>query len=479
MCKGKVIIRTDISGCAVAFKDETPKTLTPEMSVEVPTLKEMGVEVIEKINPMANNPIYYSWKNFISNEHRILEKVVINDDEDTTLNRSFLRAGPRRTIEFDVKEVKAAIVTCGGLCPGENNVIRELVYCLYNTYGVKEVYGIPYGYLGFYSKDWILYTTNAVANIHHIGGTVLGSSRGGFDKKSIIDACVSKGINQIYTIGGDGTHRGAFELYNEIKNRKLPISIGCVPKTIDNDFQLIDHSFGFYTAVEEAQRAIQSAKIEAQGAFHGIGLVKLMGRQSGFIATLASLASRDVDYCLIPEVPFHTLTLCRHLKHKLMSQGHAVIVVAEGAGVHLGTSGQLDKSGNPILLDIGSYLKKSITDYFAQEKMETTIKYIDPTYMIRSIPANAVDSIYCSILSQNCVHGVMAGFTGFTVGLVNTHYVYLPINIVTTVPKQVNPQGKLWYRLMESTQQPDFSNVCNIFMSLAEAVELEAKKLQL
>jgi len=304
----------------------------------------------------------------------------------------------------------------------------------------------------------------------------LGSSRGGFDRKLIVDSLVTKGINQVYCIGGDGTHRGAQELFNEIKLRKLKISVGCVPKTIDNDFQLIDHSFGFYTAVEEAQRAIQSAKVEAECGINGIGLVKLMGRQSGFIALLASLASRDVDYCLIPEVPFHTLTLMRHLKYKLAEKGQAIIVVAEGAGVQLGSGGQKDKSGNPIFLDIGQYLKKSIADYFSEEKFEYNLKYIDPTYMIRSIPANATDSIYCSFLAQNCVHGVMAGFTGFTVGLINTHYAYLPIYEVTTFPKHVNPTGRMWYRLLESTQQPDFSSISNMFVSLAEAVENELKK---
>jgi len=203
--------------------------------------------------------------------------------------------------------------------------------------------------------------------------------------------------------------------------------------------------------------------------------VKLMGRQSGFIALLASLASRDVDYCLIPEVPFHVLTLLRHLKYSLEKKDHVVIVIAEGAGSHLGSSGEKDLSGNPILLDIGNFLKKNISNYFKKEGIEIAIKYIDPTYMIRSVPPNAYDSIYCSMLAQNAVHGAMAGFSGFTVGLINEHYVFLPIKAVTTVPKVVDPQGRTWFRLMDSTRQPDFSPVSNVFVSLAEAIEKEVK----
>jgi len=229
--------------------------------------------------------------------------------------------------------------------------------------------------------------------------------------------------------------------------------------------------------VDEAQTAIKSAKVEAEGAVNGIGLVKLMGRESGFIAALASLASRDVDYCLIPEVPFHLVSLLRHIKRNLKDKGNVVVVVAEGAGSHLlESTGQKDLSGNPVLPDIGKFLKSEISKYFAQEKIEVSVKFIDPTYMIRSIPPNAYDSIYCSVLAYNAVHGAMAGFTGFTVGLINNHYVYLPIHALTTKPSLIDPRGKTWYRVMEATRQPDFSNISNIFIALAEAAEKELKR---
>jgi 6-phosphofructokinase 1 len=371
--------------------------------------------------------------------------------------------------------VKAAIVTCGGLCPGINTVIRELVNCLYDIYKVRNVSGIRYGFEGFYLHEIMPLTPKSVSNIHNSGGTILGSSRGGFDLDKIVESIQRNGFNQVYIIGGDGTHRGAHAICDELSKRKLHVAIACCPKTIDNDFQLIDRSFGFTTAVEEAQMAIKSAKIEAEGFKNGIGLVKLMGRQSGFIALHASQASRDVNYCLIPEVPFHLTTLLRHLKYTLPQKGNVVIVTAEGAGTHLGESGLKDKSGNPILLDIGTYLKKEIENYFKKEGIEMSMKYIDPTYMIRSVAANAHDSIYCTILAQNAVHGAMAGYTCFTVGLINNHYVYLPIPAVTTYPKVVNPKGRKWFRLLVSTGQPDFSNISNIFISLAEAVEQEIK----
>lgn len=291
-----------------------------EEDVKIPQLRDWCGQLKEYTNPLNYNPYQFNSKNFVQPGERVIEKAVVNLDKPEK-PRKFLRAGARKTIVFDPEHTKAAIVTCGGLCPGLNTVIREFVLCLTCNYGVQEIYGIQYGYRGFYAYDYLPLSPNSVSGIHNKGGTILGSSRGGFDTKMIVDSLEKKGINQLYVIGGDGTHRGATVLFEEIVKRKLKISIACVPKTIDNDFQLLDLSFGFLSAIDEAQKAIKSATVEAEGAVHGIGLVKLMGRQSGFIAMMASLASRDVDYCLIPEVPFHMLTLLRHMKRKLQEKG--------------------------------------------------------------------------------------------------------------------------------------------------------------
>eukprot|EP01114_Cavostelium_apophysatum_P014259 TRINITY_DN3651_c0_g1_i3.p1 TRINITY_DN3651_c0_g1~~TRINITY_DN3651_c0_g1_i3.p1 ORF type:complete len:588 (-),score=174.84 TRINITY_DN3651_c0_g1_i3:58-1821(-) len=451
-------------------------TLPKINTLKIPQIKDW-MECAEYQNPLSQNPVQFDFKNFITNDEKIMESLVITGKSEETSSKQFMRAGPRHSIVFNPKEVKACIVSCGGLCPGLNTVIRELVFCLYHNYGVTEIFGIQFGYRGFYSSEYIKLTPQTVSGIHNKGGTILGSSRGGFNLKKIVDAIESHGISQVYVMGGDGTHRGAAIIAEEIVKRKLHVAIACIPKTIDNDFQLIDRSFGFLTAVDQAQFAIKSAKVEAEGAPNGIGLVKLMGRQSGFIAAIASLASRDVDYCLIPEVPFHLLTLQRHIKRSLKEKGHVVVVVAEGAGTHiLEPTGQVDQSGNPVLPDIGKFLKTSLGNYFTKENIEVAIKAIDPTYMIRSVPPNSYDSIYCTVLAQNAVHGAMAGFTGFSVGLINTHYVYLPIAALTTSPSTIDPKGRTWFRLMESTRQPDFSNTSNIFVALVEALEKELKK---
>ncbi|GLE09178.1 hypothetical protein PINS_up020769 [Pythium insidiosum] len=316
------------------------------------------------------------------------------------VSRAYVRAGPRATLFFDPTQVKAAIVTCGGLCPGLNNVIRDITLSLWNLYGVHEIYGIRMGFEGFYnwtSMDQkeapIMLTPQVVETIHHSGGTILGANRGGFDMEKIISFLTTRQVNQLYVIGGDGTHRAANKIADECRRRKLPIAVAGVPKTIDNDVDLLDRSFGFNTAVEEAQRAIRSAKTEAKCVPNGIGIVKLMGRSAGFIAAHATLSSGDVNLCLVPEVPIelHGPRSCLdHLERVIEEKGHGVVVVAEGAGEELlGTSSIVDAGGNKKLPPIGEFMKHQIQDHFKKKGKDVTVKYIDPSYMIRSVPANA------------------------------------------------------------------------------------------
>eukprot|EP00357_Protocruzia_adherens_P006944 CAMPEP_0115007088 /NCGR_PEP_ID=MMETSP0216-20121206/20935_1 /TAXON_ID=223996 /ORGANISM="Protocruzia adherens, Strain Boccale" /LENGTH=514 /DNA_ID=CAMNT_0002373891 /DNA_START=76 /DNA_END=1616 /DNA_ORIENTATION=- len=403
---------------------------------------------------------YLAEHSFVSEKNFILGSSLFEVGESLSRAKKFLRAGPRRDLYFKPEEVCAAVVTCGGLCPGLNVVIREIVMNLRYNYRVRRVYGIPFGYRGFYEEELIELTPHVVQDIHKAGGTVLGSSRGGFDLERILETIEERGINQLYIVGGDGTHRGIKVLFDEIAKRGLKVSVVGVPKTIDNDIPIIDKSFGFDTAVEEAQRAINSANIEATAAPHGIGLVKLMGRHSGFIARDAVLANRDVNVCLIPESPFEVEGengFLANVYKRVIERKHAVIVVAEGAAdamldAKLEGSGT-DASGNKRLPEIGKYLRDKLLAYFREREVELTLKYIDPTYMIRTVAANSSDTKMCAGLATAAVHGAMAGYTGFSVGFVKEHIAYIPIKLLNSMgSRQIRVENDIaWFRVLENT----------------------------
>ncbi|XP_035551178.1 ATP-dependent 6-phosphofructokinase 3-like isoform X2 [Juglans regia] len=391
--------------------------------------------------------------------------IVIVVHKDSPRGTHFRRAGPRQKVYFEPDDVHACIVTCGGLCPGLNTVIREIVCGLYHMYGVKKVLGIDGGYRGFYARNTITLTPKVVNDIHKRGGTTLGTSRGGHDTNKIVDSIQNRGINQVYIIGGDGTQRGASVIFEEIRRRGLKVAVAGIPKTIDNDIPVIDRSFGFDTAVEEAQRAINAAHVEAESVENGIGVVKLMGRYSGFIAMYATLASRDVDCCLIPESPFYLEGpggLFEYIEKRLRENGHMVLVIAEGAGQDLlsesiQSMGKQDASGNKLLQDVGLWISQEIKDHFSkQNKMVMNLKYIDPTYMIRAVPSNASDNVYCTLLAHSAVHGAMAGYTGFTVGPVNGRHAYIPFYRIIERQNNVVITDRMWARLLSSTNQPSF-----------------------
>lgn len=411
------------------------------------------------------------WHGYINNNDRVLLKVIrfssptsagaeCIDPDCTWVEQWIHRAGPREKIYFKPEDVKAAIITCGGLCPGLNDVIRQIVITL-EIYGVKKIVGIPFGYRGFGNElAEIPLSRKVVQNVHLSGGSLLGVSRGGPNISQIVDSMQKRGINMLFVLGGNGTHAGADAIHNECRKRGLKVAVVGVPKTIDNDILLMDKTFGFDTAVEEAQRAINSAYIEAHSAYRGVGVVKLMGRSSGFIAMQAALASGQIDICLIPEVPFELHGphgVLKHLKYLLETKGSAVICVAEGAGQNfLEKTNAKDASGNTVLGDIGVHIQQEIKKYFKELGDPADVKYIDPTYMIRACRANASDGILCTVLGQNAVHGAFAGYSGITVGICNTHYVYLPIPEVISYPRTVDPNSRMWHRCLTATGQPDF-----------------------
>jgi len=371
---------------------------------------------------------------------------------------SFEKAGPREKIFFDPTKLKCGIVTCGGLCPGLNSVIRAIVLSLHYSYGVRTVYGFRYGYEGLthrYGHEPVELTHGLVDRIHEQGGTILGSSRGNQDIGEMVDTLERMNIGILFTIGGDGTLRGASAISEEIERRKLKIAVIGIPKTIDNDISHIQRSFGFATAVSEAGRAILSAHIEAQGARNGIGLVRLMGRESGFIAAYAALAYSDVNFCLIPEVPFTLESFLKALDERLERKDHAVIVAAEGAGQDiLEKTGEWDASGNIRFQDIGIFLRDQINAYFKRRGIEFSLKYIDPSYTIRSVPADANDSAFCLLLGQNAVHAGIAGRTNMVVGFWGNEFTHVPISMATSKRKKVDPAGWVWNSVLTVTGQP-------------------------
>jgi len=402
---------------------------------------------------------------FMTDNKRILYDPYLWSDspaaaEDAPL--SIEVAGPRKTIYFDPAHTKAAIVTCGGMSPGINNVIRAVVMGLYYRYGVREIAGIRYGFQGLvpkYGHEPVTLTPDMVKDIHSLGGSILSSSRGSQDIATMVDTLCEMNVNIFFCVGGDGTMRAAGRITEEIRKRNIKMGVIGIPKTIDNDLNLIDKTFGFDTAISIVVNAIKCAHVEAKGAPMGIGLVKIMGRESGHIVLNAALAQNDVNFALIPEVPFDLEGkngLFAALERRLFERKHAVILVAEGAGQDLCTgSGQkpTDASGNRRLGNIGIYLKEKIEEYFKEKKMEINLKYIDPSYTIRSVPANASDSIYCELLGQFAVHAGMAGKTDLVVGLFKGEYVHLPLKSVAS-RKKVNTKGNLWMRVLEATGQP-------------------------
>ena len=371
-------------------------------------------------------------------------------------------AGPRETIFHDPAWTRAGIVTCGGLCPGLNNVIKGLVQVLWFDYGVRNIFGIPYGYRGLnpqYGYQPITLNPDVVDSIPEDGGTILGSSRGLQDPSVMVDTLMRLNINVLFCIGGDGTLRGAHAIAEEVKKRRQPISIIGIPKTIDNDLNLIDKTFGFETAVLSATDVITSAHNEANGAFNGLGLVKLMGRDSGFIAAYAALATTVVNFCLVPEVPFTLEGLFKALESRYASgKTHAVIAVAEGAGQELfkDQKERRDASGNILKNDIGEFLTEKIKEHFDKVGKEINIKYFDPSYMVRSIPAKGTDAIFCFQLAESAVHAGMAGKTDMVVGSMNGEFTHVPIEYAVNERKKINPNGTLWHAVLGATRQQDY-----------------------
>jgi 6-phosphofructokinase 1 len=398
-----------------------------------------------------------------SDHMRVAEHIVHDPQGPPTGGLLFEFAGPRAKLFFDAAKTRAGIVTCGGLCPGLNNVIRSLFLELHHAYGVKEVLGFRGGYAGLdpaHGKEPMLLTPELVDDIHKEGGTVLGTSRGPVDVQVAVDNLIRRGVNILFTIGGDGTQRGGNDLFQEAKKRGHALAVVGVPKTVDNDVPFVARTFGYFTAVEEAAKVLHRAHTEARSVHNGIALVKLMGRHAGFIAAGATVASQDVNFTLVPEVPFQLdgpRGFLAALKQRLLQRSHAVIVVAEGAGQELleNSASERDASGNVRLKDIGLLLRERIENYFKAENIPLVMRYFDPSYFVRSSPANAEDAILCDLFARNAVHAAMAGKTGLVIGFLHEKFIHVPIELLASQRKRMDTASLAWNAVLAATGQPE------------------------
>ncbi len=443
-------------------KNEPDITITPDFSIEClgkaqydsPLKKHMDEKLCQK--------------GFVSDTERIVYDPMIESIKSFTSKDidppSMEMAGPKEKIYFNPSNTRAAIVTCGGLCPGLNDVVRAIFMEMHYLYGVKEVLGIRYGYSGLVPRVGvppIAITSGMVENVHREGGSFLGSSRGPQEPAEIVDFLERERISILFTIGGDGTQKGAIDIADEIEKRKLKIGIVGIPKTIDNDIGYIERSFGFQTAVSIAKEVLSTGHEEARGAFNGVAVVKLMGRDSGFIAAMAAVANGDVNYVFVPEVPFDVdgeNGFLKVLEKRLNDRRHALVVVAEGAGRDImeneKSAKTVDASGNVKIGDIGIYLRDRISERFKTGWNAATVKYIDPSYIIRSSPANSDDSIFCNQLARNAVHAAMSGRTKMVLGIWNNTFTHIPMSLVVSKKKHLDPAGPEWLSVLETTGQP-------------------------
>jgi 6-phosphofructokinase 1 len=399
---------------------------------------------------------------FIRDDERVLYHVSFDEIQGWLGNGlappAMETAGPRRRLFFDPPKLACGIVTCGGLCPGLNDVIRSIVLSLYHHYGVTKVYGFRFGYEGLVRRHGhapIGLTPAAVNRVHEFGGSLLGSSRGPQEPSEMVRTLRDLNVGILFAIGGDGTLRGAQAIADEAARHGLELAVIGIPKTIDNDVSFVQRTFGFETAVTEARRATYAAHAEAEAARNGIGLVKLMGRDSGFIAAYAVLVNSHVNFCLVPEVPFTLERLLAEMQRRIDRRGHALVVAAEGAGQDLiAGSRERDASGNVKHGDIGAFLRSAITDFFARRGTEISVKYIDPSYAIRSVPATAHDAAFCLLLGHSAVHAGMSGRTNMVVSFWNHRFTHVPIALAVSARKKIDPDGSLWSSVLASTGQP-------------------------
>ena len=398
-------------------------------------------------------------KLWVDESQRVPATILRTVDAPSEDSLLFELAGAREHLFFNPSETRAGIVTCGGLCPGLNDVVRSLFLEMHHGYGINEVLGFRWGYQGLdpeHGAEPLVLTHEMVDRIHLQAGTILGTSRGPVDKVRAVENLIRRRVNILFTIGGDGTQRGAREFFEEAKRQGHALSVVGIPKTIDNDIPFVARSFGFLTAVEEATKVLQRAHTEARSVQNGIALVKLMGRHAGFLTAEATVASQEVNFTLIPEVPFRLEGFLKALEQRIVKRGHAVIAVAEGAGQELlgNTGKERDPSGNVRLRDIGLFLREKIEEWFKARNIPFVMRYFDPSYIVRSSPANAEDAVLCDAFARHAAHAAMAGKTGVVIGYLHDLFIHVPIELLATQPKRLDHNSPIWSAVLSATGQP-------------------------
>jgi len=398
-------------------------------------------------------------KLWVDESQRVPATILRTVDAPSEDSLLFELAGAREHLFFNPSETRAGIVTSGGLCPGLNDVVRSLFLEMHHAYGVRDVLGFRWGYQGLdpeHGAEPLVLTHEMVDRIHLQAGTILGTSWGPVDKARAVENLIRRRVNILFTIGGDGTQRGAREFFEEAKRQGHALSVVGIPKTIDNDIPFVARSFGFLTAVEEATKVLQRAHTEARSVQNGIALVKLMGRHAGFLTAEATVASQEVNFTLIPEVPFRLEGFLKALEQRIVKRGHAVIAVAEGAGQELlgNTGKERDPSGNVRLSDIGLFLREKIEEWFKARNIPFVMRYFDPSYIVRSSPANAEDAVLCDAFARHAAHAAMAGKTGVVIGYLHDLFIHVPIELLATQPKRLDHNSPIWSAVLSATGQP-------------------------
>mmetsp|Transcript_29966 Transcript_29966/g.65372 ORF Transcript_29966/g.65372 Transcript_29966/m.65372 type:complete len:500 (+) Transcript_29966:81-1580(+) len=459
-----------LGGSAKLLQAETPATpAKPQLSACDLKAYHLGTWQEDSDGPVKErqfnkyqNPMAVAWPdmNFLNPDEMVQGHIIMNDSKRksraSALDKGCVRGNACRDLYWDPNEVRAAIVTCGGLCPGLNSVIREVTNCLWHQYGVKKVLGMQAGYNGLSHPDLhppMALTPDTVREIHMKGGSILKAGRGGCESvAAIVDQLETQGINMLFTVGGDGTQAASHLIYEEARRRNFPISIIGIPKSIDNDIVCFDKTFGFDSAVAAASEVIRNGWVEATSCDKGVGIVKLMGRDAGFVAMHAALASTIVDLCLIPEVDVKMEDVFKHVDEVLTRKHFCVIAVAEGAGQEHVATGKLDATGHTVYGDIGVYLKDAINKHLKEKGGRSF--YIDPSYIIRSCPIRPNDHIYCSRLARDAVHSAFRGYTGVCVGPIHNIIVMIPSTLIAGQKRRVPVRSSAWQTCVQTCNMP-------------------------
>lgn len=302
--------------------------------------------------------------------------------------------------------MRIATLTSGGDCPGLNAVIRGIVRTASTEFD-STVVGYEDGWVGLMEDRRVqLYDDENIDRILLRGGTILGTGRlhpdkfkNGLDqiKANLADA----GVDALIPIGGEGTLKGA----QWLSQNGIPV-VG-VPKTIDNDVNGTDFTFGFDTAVSVATDAIDRLHTTAE-SHNRVMIVEVMGRHVGWIALHAGMAG-GAHYTVIPEAPFDIEDVCKAMERRFqMGEKYGIIVVAEGAmpkeGTMAATEGELDQFGHKTFTGIGQQIASEIHRRLGHDVRTTVLGHIQ-----RGGTPTAFDRV---LATRYGVHAARACHTG-------------------------------------------------------------------